>query len=59
MPKNPVTLILAGILVLILPSVVLAAPSVFDLSWWTVDGAPSAPAATTPWAAQSANRMPV
>jgi hypothetical protein len=38
MSKKLVILFLAGILVLILAGVVLAAPQVFDLSWWTVDG---------------------
>ena len=37
MSRKLITLILAGLLVLLLASVVLAAPQVFDLSWWTVD----------------------
>ena len=38
MSKKLVILILAGILFLILASVVIAAPQAFDLSWWAVDG---------------------
>ena len=38
MSRKLIIFTLAGLLALILVSVVLAAPQAFDLSWWTVDG---------------------
>ena len=38
MSRKLITLILAGLLILLLASAVLAAPHAFDIPWWTVDG---------------------
>ena len=38
MSRKLIIFTLAGLLAIILVSVVLAAPQAFDLSWWTVDG---------------------
>ena len=38
MSRKLITLLLAGLLILLLANAVMAAPQALDLSWWTVDG---------------------